>query len=595
MKTLLIFLACCAVTAQAATYRFAKLGGDNGALTSVDVTPTGTPFLFGGSLGGALGSFALGDGLTLTDGVLSASGGDWDGISGTPTTLAGYGIADAITAALAASTYQPIIGDGTLALAKLATDPLARANHTGTQGWSTITGTPTTLAGYGIADAITAALAASTYQPIIGDGTLALAKLATDPLARANHTGTQAWSTISGTPTTLAGYGIADAITAALAASTYQPINDNLTTLAAGFGGLVPAGQFVRWTGTAYVLETPPALASGSSTNKFLTWSGSSWAPTSTSAARDLIMPGAPSPISSNYSWSTDGTTLAWRSIKDNLDSIGSTRGSILYRGAAGWVVLTPGTSGYALTSNGSGADPTYQAIPSILATANTFTQPQSINVASGTILSLKLAGTDFTYVTDAGLYIGMPGVSGWQVRLVSNWGALGIYGNTISYNSGLHYRAAGPSGEIEYFNLWDTGSANQMDLRNGTAAQVLRVTNTATSATDWEAFVIDWQTTANTVRVGSEVGSGGGTARDVQIIRGGVVKATIGAATNSHAQPVKLPSYTVSGLPSAATVGAGSMAFVTDATATTAYTTVAGSGSNKVLVISDGTNWIIH
>jgi hypothetical protein len=50
-----------------------------------------------------------------------------------------------------------------------------------------------------------------------------------------------------------------------------------------------------------------------------------------------------------------------------------------------------------------------------------------------------------------------------------------------------------------------------------------------------------------------------------------------------------------VSGLPSAATVGAGSMAFVTDATATTAYSVVSGGGSNKVLVISDGTDWIIH
>lgn len=42
------------------------------------------------------------------------------------------------------------IADGAIALAKLATDPLARANHTGTQAWATITGTPTTLSGYGI-------------------------------------------------------------------------------------------------------------------------------------------------------------------------------------------------------------------------------------------------------------------------------------------------------------------------------------------------------------------------------------------------------------------------------------------------------------
>jgi len=92
--------------------------------------------------------------------------------------------------------------------------------------WSSITGKPTTLSGYGITDSITAATAASTYQPLIGTGTLPLSKLATDPLARGNHTGYQAWSTIDGEtlPTTLAGYGITDGITAATVSSTYAPL-----------------------------------------------------------------------------------------------------------------------------------------------------------------------------------------------------------------------------------------------------------------------------------------------------------------------------------------------------------------------------------
>ena len=42
--------------------------------------------------------------------------------------------------------------------------------------------------------------------------------------------------------------------------------------------------------------------------------------------------------------------------------AIGSTRGSILYRGASGWTALMPGTSGYVLSTNGSGADPTWVA-----------------------------------------------------------------------------------------------------------------------------------------------------------------------------------------------------------------------------------------
>ena len=56
-----------------------------------------------------------------------------------------------------------------------------------------------------------------------------------------------------------------------------------------------------------------------------------------------------------------------------------------------------------------------------------------------------------------------------------------------------------------------------------------------------------------------------------------------------------KLTSYTVATLPSASTCGAGAEAFVTDATSTTAYSTVAGGGSNKVVVVSDGTNWLVH
>lgn len=56
----------------------------------------------------------------------------------------------------------------------------------------------------------------------------------------------------------------------------------------------------------------------------------------------------------------------------------------------------------------------------------------------------------------------------------------------------------------------------------------------------------------------------------------------------------VQTPSMTVANLAAAGTAGAGARAFVTDATATTFLSTVAGGGSNKVPVVSDGTNWLI-
>ena len=60
--------------------------------------------------------------------------------------------------------------------------------------------------------------------------------------------------------------------------------------------------------------------------------------------------------------------------------------------------------------------------------------------------------------------------------------------------------------------------------------------------------------------------------------------------------RPVVAPTtvYTVATLPSAATSGVSARAFVSDATATTFASTVAGGGANKVPVYSDGTNWKI-
>jgi hypothetical protein len=47
--------------------------------------------------------------------------------------------------------------------------------------------------------------------------------------------------------------------------------------------------------------------------------------------------------------------------VSQILDWVGSTRGAVVFRGATGWAILPPGTAGDVLTSNGAGADPTYQ------------------------------------------------------------------------------------------------------------------------------------------------------------------------------------------------------------------------------------------
>ena len=66
--------------------------------------------------------------------------------------------------------------------------------------------------------------------------------------------------------------------------------------------------------------------------------------------------------------------------------ALGSTRGAILERGSSGWTALAPGsTSGYVLTSAGTGADPTWSAVPA--AGSNTQIQYNSSGALAGTSL----------------------------------------------------------------------------------------------------------------------------------------------------------------------------------------------------------------
>ena len=105
-----------------------------------------------------------------------------------------------------------------------------KANSSHTHTWADITsGKPTTLAGYGITDAITSAAVAAGYQPLDSDLT-AIAALTTTSFGRSLLTqadaaavrttigaGTSsfdgAFSSLSGTPTTVSGYGITNAYT----------------------------------------------------------------------------------------------------------------------------------------------------------------------------------------------------------------------------------------------------------------------------------------------------------------------------------------------------------------------------------------------
>jgi len=70
--------------------------------------------------------------------------------------------------------------------------------------------------------------------------------------------------------------------------------------------------------------------------------------------------------------------------------------------------------------------------------------------------------------------------------------------------------------------------AADTFAQRRGTNAQTLRVYNTFTSATSFERAKIEWS--SNVLRIGTEKGAGGGTARDMELQTDGATRITVKA-----------------------------------------------------------------
>lgn len=122
------------------------------------------------------------------------------------------------------------------------------------------------------------------------------------------------------------------------------------------------------------------------------------------------------------------GGTLSASQI---LDSLGSTRGEILYRGAASWAVLGTGTSGQVLTANGAGADPSWAGGGGL----GTVT-----SVASGT----GLTGGPIT--TSGTLSVATNGISD---ALLRQGAALTVIGRPANSTGNVADIAAGADGDV--------------------------------------------------------------------------------------------------------------------------------------------------
>jgi len=126
----------------------------------------------------------------------------------------------------------------------------------------------------------------------------------------------------------------------------------------------------------------------------------------------------------------------------------------------------------------------------------------------------------------------------------------------------------------------------NILAQRNSTAAQAFRVYNTYTSGTNYELGKLEWS--SNVFRIGTEKGSGGGTARTVEVHTDSIARLALDTTGSVRV----VTALTVATLPG--TPAVGMVARVTDALAPAVGTTVAGGGAAAALCWYNGANWSV-
>ena len=222
-------------------------------------------------------------------------------------------------------------------------------------------------------------------------------------------------------------------------------------------------------------------------------------------------------------------------------------------------------------------------------------------NVVAGTS---NTNGANFTIRGSAGTGTGLGGSIIFQVAPAGTTGtAQNAFATALTINSAGILQFAGTTssfpaikrnGAAINFRLADDSAdaaitAGQLNI-NG--SNYLTVTSSGTNR-----FYVDGATgyaaIASTGNLRFSAGDAAGGVQDVRVSRvaAGILKV---ADASTGAGVVVTQATTVASLPAAATAGAGARAFVTDATATTYGSVVAGGGSNKVPVWADGISWYI-
>lgn len=346
---------------------------------SVTNVATGT-----GLTGGAItasGTIAL---ASATDSTVKSniSGGAAAPIDNTPTAILDYAFG---------STQGNVLYRGASAWASLAHGTAGQTLISGgvaaNPSWATSTvPAPTTIVLGGVLSSSASAGQCATGIDLSGHVTYATCPYGSIAAAKivSNITGSPA-APIGNTQS-----AIFDSVFSATQGSVLYRSGSAWTALAVGTNGQVlttggiaanPSWTTVTGTGTVTSVATGTGLTGGA-----ITTTGTVSLATATSlTVKSNVTGGAAVPIDNN--------------LTDILDAtLGNSQGSVIFRDAAVWNVLTPGLSGQVLTTSGAGANPSWVSFSSGRDLLNTLTASGSANLGDTTSLTNAYSEYDIVF-----------------------------------------------------------------------------------------------------------------------------------------------------------------------------------------------------
>jgi hypothetical protein len=206
---------------------------------------------------------------------------------------------------------------------------------------------------------------------------------------------------------------------------------------------------------------------------------------------------------------------------------------------------LTAGAVGAPSITLGDAATGIYRSALNEFAITNNGTQRFRTTTSGAVITGTLNVDSQNIYFTSSGSSYGVRSDGSTFSALVAN-GAAVVGGNQS--HSAVSVISSWAFGFSNAVNTTAPDCASARDAadawahRRGTNAQILRVYNTFTSSTNHERATVSWA--SNILSIGTEKGSGGGTARVMQLVTDGTARAVFEATTYNTTLLANAGSY---------------------------------------------------